>query len=121
MTWRLAAAAAWTLLIIALCSIPGGSLPDPDVVGADKVAHFILFGVFGWLWIGVTDTRRGPGAWSVLLGGLLLAVLTEIYQGLLPFQREPSALDALANAAGLIAGISGDHLLRRKRSRRRTS
>lgn len=105
MIWKLAAI-AWTALIIIVCSIPGTDLPATEVAGLDKVGHFVLFAVFGWLWLTAVKSRPGRAVRNVLLAGLVLALLTEIYQGLLPFERDPSALDAAANAAGLFAGIA---------------
>lgn len=102
--FRLGLAAAWTLVILGLSSIPSNELPKVEIVSADKVVHFAMFALFGWLWmnslrIGV----RARFAW-VVTAGLVYAVATEIYQGILPIGREPDAWDALANAAGLLAG-----------------
>lgn len=121
MSWRTGAAVAWTLLILALCSVPGSDLPGPEMVGADKIAHFALFAAFGWLWIGVPAVRGGPGVWGVLLAGLFLAVFTEWSQDLLPIDRDASALDALANTAGLIAGIGVDRWTEHNWKRRESS
>lgn len=100
------AAIAWTALIVAACSIPGNELPRVRVDYVDKSAHFVLFFVFAWLWMragtGTSVLRLG----TMLVAGLLLAGGTEVYQGLLPINRSPDVLDAVANAVGLIAGIA---------------
>ena len=91
----------WALVIIALCSIPGPSLPDSELLSFDKVGHFGMFfiGALLWLWTWPYDTGR------VLLVGLALSVGTEVYQGLAPFLgRSPDVLDVVADLAGLVAG-----------------
>jgi VanZ family protein len=97
-------AIGWTLIIVAACSIPGSDLPEIDIDWIDKVAHVSLFLVLAWLWL---DATEGPVPrrilWVVVLGSVF-GVLTEFYQGILPWERSPDVLDALANTAGLIAG-----------------
>ena len=46
-----ALAVGWTVVILALCSIPGGDLPEVRIMSADKIAHFGMFAAFGWLWM----------------------------------------------------------------------
>lgn len=118
MNWTLAAATLWTVLIIGLCSIPAPALRGPDVAGVDKLAHFVLFGIFAWLWLRAVKHRAGSALRHVVLAGLALAGLTEVYQGLLPFGRDPSLLDALANTAGLLVGIAVHTAWERRTSRR---
>lgn len=110
---RKLAAAFWTILIVALCTLPGEDLPEIDVVNIDKLAHVVLFAVFGWLWIWSSDRSRSAVV-RVILSGLALAILTEIYQGILPFGRQPSVWDAVANATGLAAGVWSFKLLMRR-------
>ena len=105
-------AVAWTLLILALCSIPGGSLPTAPGLSLDKVGHAGMFAVFAWLWLHATPP--GKAGW-VLAGGAAFAVATEVYQGLLPFDRTPDPFDALADLAGLFLGLLAYRLWRRWR------
>ena len=95
-------APAWTVLILALCSIPGSELPEVKIVAADKLAHLLLFVVFALLW-----SWRKPlvGTAAVLLGGLALAVISELYQGWIGLGRIPDPFDAVANSAGLLLGL----------------
>lgn len=105
MIWKRIAAIAWTLLIIVLCSVPGGSLPEVRLFSADKLAHFGVFAILSWLWmISMTSTFHERSRRVIVLG-LALAGLTEVYQGLFVVGREPEVLDFLANAAGLLAGV----------------
>lgn len=55
---------------------------------------------------------RTNAFWSVLYC-LLLGLLMELYQGLLP-HRTPSVGDMLANAAGIIIGLGIATLIKRK-------
>lgn len=97
-------AVAWTLAILALCSIPGDELPQVRLISADKIGHFTIFAGFGWLWMrSLRMNVRSRFRW-VVAAGLSYAVLTEIYQGIVPIGREPDAWDAVANSAGLLAG-----------------
>ena len=97
-------AIVWTLGILAACTIPGSDLPKINIVSFDKAAHFVVFAGFGWLWMwALRETPRST--WRVLAFGLAYAVLTEIYQGFLPFDRTPDPRDALANALGLLAAV----------------
>lgn len=68
---------------------------------ADKVAHFIMYGTGGALaaWAG-RISGRGAG-WASLLFVLLLGVLDEYRQSLLP-ARHGDILDWVADAAGAI-------------------
>jgi len=95
----------WTLGILAGCSIPGKDLPTIRIASFDKVAHFVVFAGFGWLWMRALRESGRRQVWYVLGAGFAYAVLTEIYQGLLPFERTPDPMDALANSIGLLAGV----------------
>ena len=106
-------ATAWTLLIVAICSIPGDDLPDVDIWGYDKVGHFVMFAGFGWLWARAAS-KQALG-W-VLVTGVAFAGLTEVYQGLLPFGRTPDLYDALADVAGLSAALLVYRLRKRRRA-----
>lgn len=103
-TWSLTAAVGWTLLILILVSIPSPDLPDADLPSIDKFAHFALFAGFGWLWMRSLPFNVDKRFRLVLIIGFAYAVMTEVYQGMLPFGRQPDAMDVAANLAGLIGG-----------------
>lgn len=100
---RLAAAAGWTIMIMILVTIPGPDLPQADLPQGDKIAHFALFAGFGWLWMRALPFRADRRFRLVLFAGLAYAVLTELYQGVLPFGRQPDPWDVAANLAGLLS------------------
>lgn len=95
----------WTLGILAACSIPGKDLPDIDLFSFDKIAHFVVFAGFGWLWMRALQGPSLRRTGYVLASGLAYAALTEVYQGLLPYDRSPDPYDALANALGLLTAV----------------
>lgn len=98
-------AVLWTLVILAACSIPGQDLPDIEFFSVDKVAHFSVFTGFGWLWMYASRAPLRTRVIRVLAAGIAYGILTEIYQGSLPWDRTPDVYDALADAAGTIAGV----------------
>ena len=61
-----------------------------------------MFAGFGILWMGALPPRRRL---AVMVGGLALAGISEVGQGLPIVERDPSVLDALADSVGLLAGI----------------
>lgn len=95
----------WTLLILAACSIPGKDIPSIDIVSFDKFAHFSIFAGYGWLWMWALRGALASRMKWVLTSGMAYAIFTEIYQGFLPFERQPDPLDALANMAGLVTAV----------------
>jgi VanZ family protein len=111
MAFRALPAWLWTGLLLFLCLLPRQFTPEsrtsPLAVGvphADKAAHLAMFAGFGLLWTrAVGPTRRVR---MVLLIGVMFAVGTELAQGLVVVDRDPDLLDALADVAGLAAGIA---------------
>ena len=108
-------AVLWTLGILAACSIPGKDLPSIDIVSFDKFAHFFVFAGFGLLWMHALRNKPGRQIVLVLGFGLAYAALTEAYQGMLPFDRTPDPIDALANTLGLLTAIFLYRFLHRKK------
>lgn len=98
-------ALAWTLLILVGCSLPGSELPEMSLVSIDKLVHVVLFAGFGWLWMKAMAHRPRTRAWWVLTSGIAFAILTEVYQGLLPLGRMADPYDAAANITGLLLGV----------------
>ena len=109
-------AIGWTLAILAACSIPGNDIPKIsfNLFEPDKIAHFILFCTFGWLWLNaIPETTRYRYFW-ISLSGIFYAIFTEIYQGMLPFDRTPDPMDSVANIIGLFAALGSYRWLRSK-------
>lgn len=100
-------ASLWTAALLVACLYPIPHVrrwehkqPSHKITLVDKVAHMILFAGFGTLWL---NTGRSKPPWkSVLCIGIVLAVGTEVLQGLPVIDRDPDPLDALADLLGLI-------------------
>jgi hypothetical protein len=106
MTRRLALAIASTLLILFVCWLPRSYTPDEEDAGGlfglpnmDKVIHFGIFAVSATLWMRALP-RPGRGT-RVVVGGLALAVVSELGQAVPMLGRDPGIADALADAAGV--------------------
>ena len=110
---RLALPIALTVGILALCSIPGASLPRARLVSADKLAHVVMFAAFGWAWLRAFPARTG----AILAGGTAFAVLTEAWQHALPIGRTGDPADAVADVVGLVLVVGVWVGLRRRKQR----
>lgn len=109
--WGLAL--AWTALVIVLMWWPSMKTP-PTFLGelTDKVGHFVVFGLFGALWLRVLDA--GPAKpsqsaqrrlWLALGGCLAFSLVTELGQAFVP-GREVALGDLAANWSGVGLGVA---------------
>ncbi len=105
-------AVAWTVAIFVACSIPGAQVQPPELLpfAVDKWVHVGMFVGFGALWTWARPDR----VWEVLVAGIAFGIGIEIWQGLLPIDRFPEALDAVADVVGLGLGIGLAVVLRRR-------
>jgi VanZ family protein len=104
--------AAWAGFIAVLMVIP--LPPPPPVTGfnlADKVVHFVLFGIQASLLLRYLHGRSDPegslpaaAGWAILATSAFGAAL-EGLQALLPF-RSAEALDLAADAVGAFLGAT---------------
>ena len=96
-------AVTWTLAITVACLLPSQDLPELRFLpfSPDKFVHVGMFVGFGALWLAVAPRR----AVAVAVAGVALGVGIEGLQGLLPVNRSPDPLDALADVVGLALGI----------------
>jgi hypothetical protein len=107
---RIAMAAAWTVVIFALCWMPGEWVQEVEegspwfqIPDLDKVVHWGIFVLFTVLWLRVGISRRRY-AW-VALAGLAVAVLTEVGQLYLPVGRDGEVGDAITDLIGVAIGL----------------
>ena len=109
------AAWAWTVTIFVLLWMPPP--PPPEIVWPwwDSLVHLTLLAGFGGLW-----TLHGVRTARLLALGLLVGAVTELGQGLLPWDRHSSWSDFGFDALGLVLGLLlGGSLFRAaERSRR---
>ena len=96
----------WTIFILAITSYPDLQVPDTGVDAQDKIAHFGVYFILGFLtsralWRGKRLTISNSISYS-LFGCCVLAIMNEWYQQFIP-GRSSELLDAIANIAGVLA------------------
>lgn len=102
-------ATAWSFLILLLCTLPSKSLPQAPEMGLDKIAHFILFAIWGGLWLWTY-----PKQWQkIALTGLAFGLFTEVAQAALSkifgIERFADWADALADGIGVGFALAYHH------------
>lgn len=96
----------WTLLIFIGCLFPSRQLPHVAVPFIDKWTHFVMFGLFTFLWLCAKPTYNITYIIRVLVIGILLGCAIELLQGTLSMLgRSMELLDAVADAVGALLGI----------------
>lgn len=96
--WLTAVAAVVVLSLVNLSGLP----PVPE--GGDKVEHFLAYALLSASAVQLFATRRACLVVAVLLVGLGIGL--ECAQGALTATRMADPHDALANALGVVAGLS---------------
>jgi VanZ family protein len=108
-----APALLWAALLLWL----GGrsDVPSPRVnFPLDKLAHFVLYGVLGWLAASGRERAGTPAAWIVTLVAIACGVLDEIHQRTVPGRSAELADAAVDGLAVIVASV----LVRRRALRR---
>ena len=102
--------AVTVLVSLVVLFAPASGVPSSPP-GVDKLVHLGLFAA-------LAVTGRWAGAGASPLAALLVgyAVVSELVQGLAPVARSASVADGLADAAGILVGLSLWGLLARRRS-----
>ncbi|WP_412063644.1 VanZ family protein [Rubrivirga sp. IMCC45206] len=97
-------AVLWTVLVVVGLSIPGEAVPPREMLpfAADKWVHAGMFLGIGALWLQALPGRT----WAVLVGGLVFAVASEIWQSIPMIGRYSDPLDVAADAVGLVVGVA---------------
>jgi hypothetical protein len=108
---RIAMAVIWTLVMMMLCWLPHHVVKEIErdsswfeIPNFDKIVHCAIFVVFSILWVRVGTSQR-RFAW-VILGGLVLAAVTELVQELPLVGRDASVNDALTDVVGVLIGAA---------------
>lgn len=89
----------WTSIVFVLLWMPPPPPPDVIIWWYDKAVHAALLAGFGGLWTWAGRRGRWVIGWGVALGAV-----TEIGQGLLPWERNSSLGDFAADLGGLALG-----------------
>src|SRR5690606_38337557 len=107
-----APAVLWCLLLFWL----GGrsDVPSPATdLPLDKVAHFVLYGVLGWLVAAGRERAGTPGPWIVTVLAIAVGAIDEIHQRTVP-GRSAELADFIVDALAII----GAGIVVRRRARR---
>ena len=108
----------WTLLIFFLCFIPSREIPDVNLPLADKWVHFVLFGIFSFLWLLSLNAVRFRDLLVVLLSSIVFGWAVELLQGALTFLgRSQDNMDTLADSIGGLLGVTIFYIYHRLKSR----
>lgn len=99
-------AVIWTIAILLLCFIPSNEVPNIKIPFADKWAHFIMFGLFAFLWLASLHDFKAGHLPIVFLIACLYGWLVEVLQGQLSFLgRSQDNMDTLADGFGGLLGV----------------
>ena len=97
----------WGLIILYFTSLPGPKVPNIWYFpGADKIAHFAMYLVFGYFIAGASRYKLSPRAFKYfpLIFGISFSLLDELHQLFIP-SRSCEVLDFLANSLGILLGF----------------
>jgi len=96
----------WTLLIFIGCLTPGKELPHVDIAFIDKWTHFVLFGVFSFLWLCAYPNISKRLLFVLLFVSVGLGAFVELLQGFFTsLGRSAELMDAVADSIGALLGI----------------
>lgn len=95
----------WSVLLISLTSYPKLEVPKTDIFQQDKIAHFIFYLIFAWLFV----RMHGPQPdftilKKTMLLALLVPILDELHQIPIP-GRNFSIWDIVADMLGFTVVI----------------
>jgi VanZ family protein len=99
---------AYWLALAASTHLPPTSAPHPGT-GWDKLVHCVAFAILAIL---ACQALPRQAVWVLLLAALIYAALDELTQRWVG--RQPDALDWLADAVGILAGLWLGSRLRRR-------
>jgi VanZ family protein len=113
--WRVSVV-VYAGVILFASSIP---VPEevPDIFGLDKLLHFAVYSLLGWLLVKTFKTTGRAVGWgrirSIVFLGFLISfsfgAFVELWQNFVP-GRSPSIADAITNGVG---GLVGAYTCRR--------
>ena len=96
-------------IVIAILSLlPGSDLPSQNI--NDKLSHFIAYA--GLSFLAVLARRKIPLVHMIVLA-VGYGIALEVLQGVMPYGRSASWLDALANMGGVLFGAAAGMCLHR--------
>jgi|TARA_B100000767_G_scaffold138113_1_gene130650 VanZ family protein len=98
----------YTLLIIFISLIPIPQLPLPkfDLFQWDKFFHVLVYLIMSLMWLRLGFFQTNSLKYSYLTIVVLIGVITESLQGLLPIGRYFEIADIIANFCGILIGFA---------------
>lgn len=104
--YALILAVPYTVALTTVSLMHLGKLPDMNISFADKVFHFLAYGLFTLLWFWVFYYKFENSFFKAVGLAFLLAIsfgmLIEVLQGTLTTKRAFDLYDALANSLGAL-------------------
>jgi VanZ family protein len=79
------------------------TVPAPEFPGADKMGHFVIYAVLGWL-LARAAVLTGISLWWAVAFGVLYGATDEIHQAYVP-GRSSEFLDWVADSAGVATAV----------------
>lgn len=103
-------ALAYTITLATVCLINLKDLPDTGISFADKIFHFLAYGLFTILWylafVYSLNFKKIKALFYAFIFAVLFGVIIEILQHTMTASRALDVYDALANTLGaLIASV----------------
>jgi len=91
------------IAILVVSTIPGGAIPDIEILSFDKLLHIIEYFILAFLMINVTKIITFKSILIIIIIGIAYGGFNEIWQGAIA-GRYASIYDAIANGIGMIIG-----------------
>ena len=100
----------FTLLVIIISLVPLPELPLKNFNLNDKLMHLLTYFLLctSWIRFGYIESKVLDSKYIYFV--IIIAVFTEILQGILPINRHFEILDILANLLGIFMSLSLSYL-----------
>lgn len=104
----------WTLLVFIVCLLPSKDIPEIDVPLIDKWVHFLLFGLFAFLWLCSKPSPSPTFLLFIFAISVLFGWFVESLQRAFPsLGRSYELMDIVADAIGGLLGTLAFYFLYR--------
>lgn len=99
----------WTALTFYLTTFPSERIVDVSLFKYDKIGHFLIFG--GWTFLLgliplIYKNKPDTSLILIIIAGIAFGGFIEFLQYILPYEREASWGDMLANTLGCISAYA---------------
>ena len=103
-TWWLMMGMAWAVIVIVFSLMPRGVMPHLFITVKDLVLHFVAYMTMAFFWTMGSRSKRGP--YKPALLSLAVGLALEYGQAAMNLGRTFSIHDLIANALGMLFGLS---------------